>query len=179
MTQGDIQEYVRSRFASSFRFQAIKGRTAAEEHSESLINDIVTRASGVFLWVSLVVNSLLNGSLWADSVGDLQARLNDFPDDLDEFYTRMLDTIEPIYLSESIKIFQTSIESDQALPALAYEFLLQEKASPDYALHYSPSGQTALTEVTRRTPKEMRTRLILDAKTYSRLSKIEARLHLH
>lgn len=159
LTKGDIERYVRSRFASSSKFQVLRSHNEPDNLPESIINDIVTRASGVFLWVSLVVDSLLNGLLWADNLRDLQARLDDLPDDLDEFYKRILDMIEPIYLNESIKIFQTSMDADQALPALAYEFLLQEKSMPDYALRYANNGKMGWSHARKWTPKNMGTRL--------------------
>lgn len=47
-----------------------------------LIGKVVTKASGVFLWVALVVASLISGMNYGDRVLDLQKRLDLLPSEL-------------------------------------------------------------------------------------------------
>jgi hypothetical protein len=76
-------------------------------HAVELANEIVAKANGVFLWVTLVVRSLLNGLRNGDSISDLRKRLRDLPADLGPFYTHMMDQIEPLYRQQASQIFQT------------------------------------------------------------------------
>ena len=67
---------------------------------------IVERADGVFLWVKLVVRSLLEGLSNRDEVPDLQRRLQAIPLDLEDLFKSMLDKIDSFYLEKAAKIFQ-------------------------------------------------------------------------
>lgn len=59
--------------------------------------EIVSRAQGVFLWVFLVVRSLVQGLTNADRITDLERRLRSLPTDLETYFRHMLDTIEDVY----------------------------------------------------------------------------------
>lgn len=70
-----------------------------------LTQDIVTKASGVFLWVKLVVNSLMEGLSNYDRGPDLLRRLEELPDDLEDLYSHMLDRVKPAwYLEEGFRL---------------------------------------------------------------------------
>jgi hypothetical protein len=71
-----------------------------------LIMDIVHKADGVFLWVTLVVKSLLNGLMNGDGITNLRQRLECLPPDLESLYAHMLGNIDEIYMKEASKIFQ-------------------------------------------------------------------------
>ena len=73
LTYNDIVNYVTDKLSDDTRLQ----RIAAEqpEDVQQLIQEIVNSASGVFLWVKLVVDSLLRGLGNRDKIKDLQARL--------------------------------------------------------------------------------------------------------
>jgi hypothetical protein len=72
----------------------------------NLIQKIVTKADGVFLWVLLVVKSLLDRLRDGDHTIDLQRRLNNTPLDLESLYKYMLSRIGPNYAVQASQIFQ-------------------------------------------------------------------------
>ena len=73
LTQQDIQQYVSDKLEADIKMQRL---AMARRHDvQGLIGEIVTSASGVFLWIRLVVASLLRGLGNDDSIDDLQARL--------------------------------------------------------------------------------------------------------
>jgi hypothetical protein len=75
--------------------------------AENLVVEIVSKANGVFLWVKLIVVSLLNGMTNHDDVSDLQNRLRALPTELERLYSHLLSHIEPpFYLEQASKIFQ-------------------------------------------------------------------------
>lgn len=102
LTFEDIQTYVQNRFEASERFRELE----VEELSlgPRLAFEVVSKASGVFLWVKLVVRSLLEGLGNYDRGVDLQRRLSELPEDLDGLYWHMVDRVRPVwYLEEGFK----------------------------------------------------------------------------
>jgi hypothetical protein len=63
----------------------------------SLMAEIIRAAEGVFQWVSLTCNSLLDGLTNADRISDLRRRLELLPHELDEMYEHILSNIGPGY----------------------------------------------------------------------------------
>jgi hypothetical protein len=104
LTHRDIQMYVGDRLVGNDAFQRLASRDPV--HAENLKLEIVDKAEGVFLWVKLVVQSLLNGIRNRDSLSDLWDRLRLLPRELKPLYDRLLDLIEPIYLHWVSKAFQ-------------------------------------------------------------------------
>jgi hypothetical protein len=104
LTYRDIEKYVGDRLGRNNAFQRLASRNPA--YAESLKLEVVGKAEGVFLWVKLVVQSLLNGIRNRDSLLDLRDRLRLLPRELEPLYQRLLDLIEPIYLPWASKAFQ-------------------------------------------------------------------------
>jgi hypothetical protein len=91
MTRNDIKIFVEGRLGNLKEFILLQ-----EIYTEScaqLTSDIVNKAQGVFLWVYLVVRSLRQGVIDGDSMASLSRRLEEIPDDLDEFFRRIIDGI--------------------------------------------------------------------------------------
>jgi hypothetical protein len=104
LTYRDIEKYVGDRLGRNNAFQRLASRNPS--YAESLKLEIVGKAEGVFLWVKLVVQSLLNGIRNRDSLSDLRDRLRLLPRELEPLYQHFLDLIEPIYLPWASKAFQ-------------------------------------------------------------------------
>jgi hypothetical protein len=88
--------------------------------ASSLVTEIVTKADGVFLWVRIVVRSLLEGMSYGDSIDELQSRLAELPSDLTKLYVYIFHAIKPKYRVEGAKYFQMmrSWQTFSILPAL-------------------------------------------------------------
>ncbi|KAM6540372.1 hypothetical protein FALCPG4_002090 [Fusarium falciforme] len=124
LTRSDIQKYVEARFNENQKYMALRDReTGLTEH---LISSVVSKASGVFLWVKIVVSSLLAGLSQADRPSDLKWRLDDLPENLEELYERILDSIDPFYLEHATEYF-TLMKTCPAPPAaLLFSFADEE-----------------------------------------------------
>jgi hypothetical protein len=104
MTHSDIRHFIDGKLARNKDFRAIgAGNPAAVK---ALTNEIIHRADGVFLWVRLVVQSLLNGLRNGDEISILQTRLRLLPRELEPLYVQLLGLIEPVYLPWASKAFQ-------------------------------------------------------------------------
>jgi hypothetical protein len=71
-----------------------------------LVKEIVQAADGVFLWVYLVVVSLLKGLGNCDEVLDLQRKLRLLPKDLKQLYIYMIKGVDEDYQEEAAQFFK-------------------------------------------------------------------------
>lgn len=104
LTHGDISFYVGDKMGRDQRMQRLL-RFHPEE-SKALMEEIVEASAGVFLWVRLVVQSLVEGLMNRDGVADLQLRLRDLPTDLDELYRVMLRRVPDPYRRQTSKLLE-------------------------------------------------------------------------
>jgi hypothetical protein len=105
LTFNDIQKHVKKELTSIKRYQQL----AADEPvpAAALEHEIVSSADGVFLWVRLVLESLLSRLGNEDSIDDLQSRLRMLPKDLEQLYHHILkNKIDPIYMDDASKMFK-------------------------------------------------------------------------
>lgn len=80
-------------------------------------------ADGVFLWVRLVVYSLLNGVGHHDSPSALRQKLKALPKDLDELFDKLLGSIDPANRKRFDKIFLIATRSGFPLNSLIFSWL--------------------------------------------------------
>jgi hypothetical protein len=104
VTFGDISRYVNEVLGKDKR---MKDLCASDPEAPKLVDEIVAKADGVFLWVTLVVKSLLNGLTNRDKISHLRKRLEEIPPQIEDLYSFMLNKIEPIYYEEGSRIFST------------------------------------------------------------------------
>jgi hypothetical protein len=119
LTYRDIYKYVKGKFKQSEAFQKLSQKNTA---LESLVQEIVEKAAGVFLWVRIVVKSLIRGINNHDDIAILQQRLHLLPSELKPLYDHILSNhIEPVYkpwASRAFQILKTSrevLDHDQKL----------------------------------------------------------------
>ena len=106
LTKQDIFTYVSEELRSHERFKQFSDHESTRGGAEQLVRDIVNSASGVFLWVKLVVRSLREGLQNYDTLSDLDVRLKSLPKDLEDLFRLMLRNIPPQYKMQSSRIFQ-------------------------------------------------------------------------
>ncbi|KAI4921490.1 hypothetical protein J4E85_008835 [Alternaria conjuncta] len=104
LTHNDITKYVDE--SLSVHPQMVYLKATYEDDTKVLVEEIVSSASGVFLWVKLVVKSLLQGLRNGDKIEELQLRLRALPQDLEALFTHMLSNVSPLYKSQAACIFQ-------------------------------------------------------------------------
>ena len=86
-TTGDIRRYTERRIQD-----AMSGKLTRDSELalSSLIEDIIDKAEGVFLWVKLVNDELVEGLCEGDSIEELRDLLSGIPNELKDLYTRAL-----------------------------------------------------------------------------------------
>jgi hypothetical protein len=103
LTEEDIRLYITSNFNQNAHFVSLMRYESLFAHA--LIANVVTKAQGVFLWVYLVVESLLEGISNADRMSDLQSRLDSLPSDLEDLFDKLLGRLDQIYFAQACQFF--------------------------------------------------------------------------
>jgi hypothetical protein len=107
LTRNDIRDFVYDSLHQNELFLLEQKRHP--ELSKRIVHEIVDRADGVFLWVRLVVRSLITILRDGGRSSELIDELRKIPDDLDEFFMRMMNTIASGYRQEASKIMQVAL----------------------------------------------------------------------
>ncbi|KAB2099581.1 hypothetical protein AG0111_0g12197 [Alternaria gaisen] len=113
LTHDDITAYVNDNLVQ--HPQMVHLTADHNNKAKTLVEEIVSSASGVFLWVKLVVRSLLGGLQNGDKIEDLQSRLRDLPRDLEALFTHMLSTVPARYKPQAACIFQILRCNDEGI----------------------------------------------------------------
>jgi hypothetical protein len=85
--------------------------------------EIVEDSRGVFLWVVLVIDSLLLGLTNQDRLTELRNRLERTPKTLNAVFERMLDSVEDIYHEQAAQILLVALHTDSPLPVILYSYI--------------------------------------------------------
>ncbi|KAH8745854.1 hypothetical protein BGZ57DRAFT_213519 [Hyaloscypha finlandica] len=88
LTYKDIERYCSLNLSNNLGFVALQ--RGDPNVASDLIENVSTKASGVFLWVILVIQSLLEGLTDGERLSDLQRRLDSLPADLETLFWKIL-----------------------------------------------------------------------------------------
>lgn len=113
LTQGDIANFIQRELTSSQGFQELS--SLFSEESEEILLTINAKAEGVFLWVTLVVRSLVEILREDPRLSVIQKTLLGLPTDLEQLYQAIWTSIDPTKVAESSKIFQLVMTLDLGL----------------------------------------------------------------
>ena len=174
LTYTDIKHYVSATFEGDSGFAQLCRREP--QYAAQLIEDIVDKASGVFLWVHLVVASLIAGMCYGDRVSDLKRRLDQLPGDLENLYKKIIMGLDPFYLEHTAQLFRLVRESIEPPSLLLLSFADEE--DPGFALNRSvepiSQDEKSLRTETRRRRLNSRFKGLLEAGEASLVSMEDA-----
>lgn len=85
---------------------------------DDLIAFLVDKASGVFLWVRLVVHELLRAARDGATLPELVEKAHQLPRDLDSYFARFIDSIPQEYRKEASQLFQIALHNEDSFTAL-------------------------------------------------------------
>jgi adenylate kinase family enzyme len=145
LTASDMETFVQGELNAHRNWKT--NRTSAAERA-SLVRDIRTRANGVFLWVTLVTQSLCRGLTNHDNIHDLKRRLQILPTDLGDLFKHILHRIDPVYMHKSAELLQIALHdgSSAKLPPEAYYYHERDFERDDPAVMW-PVGKLSLEEL--------------------------------
>ncbi|KAL5342012.1 hypothetical protein BJX70DRAFT_395371 [Aspergillus crustosus] len=99
-----------------------------------LVNQIADGANGVWLWVFLVVRDLLRDISTGETYNTLEARLQSLPRELNRYFTRIMERIDPFFRTDTARILLIMVGSAGPLPLYALSFLRDELVAERYAV---------------------------------------------
>lgn len=163
LTMEDISLYVHDQLLGSNLFRVQQRRYP--ELLTNISHEIIQKADGVFLWVRLVVRELLKRVRDGAFASELMNQLHAIPPDLDDYFMRMMETIEPRYRQDASTMLQIALckmdftldharlnvklTAGPALLLLHLQYLHEEDApnfvtSPDFRpLRYDDDGEVS------------------------------------
>lgn len=104
LTRDDIKTYVDDTIGSHPHVQDLM--TMEPQTIQKILEELVNKASGVFLWVVLACRSLLEGFAAFDYPDELQRRVDELPPELESLFKHMLNKIEPRYQIQAAKLLK-------------------------------------------------------------------------
>ena len=138
LTFDDIKVYVKAKFHANTEFKILRRRYPA--FADQLLENIVAKASGVFLWVDIIVKSLLAGMRLVDRIQDFQRRLDKLPPDLENLYEKILPSLDPFYLKQAAQQFALIKLAESPLTILEFSFADEE--TPESAIRWGIGSMT-------------------------------------
>lgn len=92
LTEKDMFRFVRGSLEANRGFSDLSMVFPLE--ARLLVQETVGKSSGVFLWSSLVIRKLLQSLSAGDRLPHLKKILDDLPDDLEQLFSRLWDSVE-------------------------------------------------------------------------------------
>jgi hypothetical protein len=102
LTSEDILSYVEDKLSKNRQMLRLEKQELIA--TAELVGELVSRASRVFLWVCVVVQSLLDGLESRDNVVDLIIRVLELPTELNDLFSVILGRISPRYRAQAFRL---------------------------------------------------------------------------
>lgn len=152
-TADDIRLYAEGRIQADMRGTLT---TQGDEELSNLVERIVQKAQGVFLWVRLVVNEILEGLCEGDTIEEMETLLSTIPTELEDLYTRALrrssrNSLQALTRDRHDAYVMFQIASCAREPFLLNEFLV--------ATHFLTTGKDSYLDIQRLSEEQMERRL--------------------
>lgn len=135
LTRDDIRCYVSDTFGAHEQYSKL---SRMDSGYKQLVENVVQKAQGVFLWVFLVVRDLLEGLTFNDTIKTMHMRLDRFPEDLDDYFRHIFDSIPKVYRIQTARTFQIALSRDTPLPLITYALMDDVEEDPALDIHSSP-----------------------------------------
>lgn len=137
LTSADMERYIRSKLGCPH-----------DEVTSHLVKSILTRASGIFLWVALVVKSLRERLEETHDISILEKELDTLPDELEDLFRYLLNAATKSARSRAYKTFamlealrstfpESHLQESPDISLFAYSLLEDYAKNPEFAVQTS------------------------------------------
>lgn len=114
LTEADIKAYIEDKLLHNELL--VEMNDLEEGFADEVEMSLVEKASGVFLWIVLVVRSLLIGLGNYEDRHVLMAKIDELPTDLENLYHHMFGKMSSAYQCEGSKLLQLAIFAKEVQP---------------------------------------------------------------
>ncbi|KAK4196079.1 hypothetical protein QBC40DRAFT_300613 [Triangularia verruculosa] len=142
LTRKDIEKYVHGHFDPLVSFEEMKRANPAG--AQLLVDTIVGKADGVFLWISLVVMNLIKRLNDGDRLQELLYIVKSLPNDLENLFESIKQHIDPGYFGHASQYFQlrhAAWKADLPISAIAMKLVDEKDSDP---IHQDLKGITEI-----------------------------------
>lgn len=94
--------------------------------TDRLVQNVIDKAQGIFLWAELVTKDLRKGARNSDSIQELHKRLDHTPNTIEGLYEHMLERLDKPYSQDAARYFQI-ITANQDFLALKSDEVAQPR----------------------------------------------------
>ncbi len=143
LTRNDIRSFVNG------QLQSHPGWSSHGQDAAAVVEQIVAQADGVFIWALFVTQSLRRGLTNGDDAAHLRRRLADLPTDLDQLFTHMLESVDPIDRPKMAGILQAAAHALEPLHVDLYWQVERQFEERDYA-YRCPIGAGSFDDVLKQ-----------------------------
>ena len=162
LTSADMAHFVDAKLDGNRGFLELKRIFPTE--ATQIVTDVVAKAEGVFLWVSIVVRSLLEALTEGDGLSDLRTIVDQLPSDIALLYDAIWARIGGRNMVASAKLLTTFKAVQGALNYITL-WLADENQPLEYDIRtLSTEGRAGVREIMKRR-LDSRTRGILEIST--------------
>ncbi|KAI0555886.1 hypothetical protein F4679DRAFT_578007 [Xylaria curta] len=130
-TKGDMKRYIDTQLQASENWRNL---AVSDTTCQDIVNEISARAGGVWLWVALVTTDVIKEADKNEKVTTLRKIVDEFPDDLQEYFERIIKRIPKLHREEMAQTFFVTMEELQPLPLYAFTLLEEERVNSNYAI---------------------------------------------
>jgi hypothetical protein len=119
LTKHDMFRVVTDAFANSADFERLK---VDADVRKKLIEYLVQRSDGVFIWLVLVLQKLEKGLQNEDTLDDLYSKAESLPTDLNKLYDALIESIDEDDREYVYRALGTALAASEPLPEEVYWF---------------------------------------------------------
>ncbi|KAL7903815.1 hypothetical protein GGI35DRAFT_465099 [Trichoderma velutinum] len=172
LTENDMKIFVDENFKINKGF--VEQREINPEETSQLLMDIVQRANGVFLWVSIVVRHLSSCFTEGQSVAHARQALEALPTDISSLYDTIWDGISPNNLADASYMIQVRRAFNGPLPWLIL-WLIEESRFATMEKIVFPETENKIVAAQRSLKRKLaaRTKCILEINEGGRSSFVD------
>ncbi|KAE9375017.1 ankyrin [Stipitochalara longipes BDJ] len=174
MGQGFMLQEQNSKDIINFVNEKLASTALVEENGNDLVyqdlmvlkEEIIHKADGVFLWVSIVLSEFERGMEDGNTVAELRENLKAIPGELSGLFDILLEKIDPAYISETNIMFSIVLNAARPLTLSEFRYAMAFSSEKDFASQADMKASKDVVQTDLAMMKRMRSRCggLLEAK---------------
>ncbi|KAF6235136.1 hypothetical protein HO173_006765 [Letharia columbiana] len=128
-TKHDISTYVTTKLRRAWDLMAQQRDGTTAKYDQKLVDRVVKKAEGVFVWVTIVVSQLVVAIEEENESHDLYESLADLPEGLEQLYASVIDKIDQRYRHDTVNFLSLIQKSSHLNSSARADTLLKFSAA--------------------------------------------------
>lgn len=143
LTEPDIEKYINDVLRSHPYIR--QANCVSDATLEGLVDDIRSKASGVFLWVVLACRAITEGFEAYDDAEELRRRVDELPPELEQLFRHILNGLPTRFIKQSAKLLRVCYTSrllqfESRIPAFRLAWAHEKNMKTDELGDFTPDS---------------------------------------